>query len=115
MAKLGRSVLPTGCWGFPPAAAMLTSFAAEAHQNITPAVRTLGSPQAAWGGLQQESKKQPLPQQALLVVLLAQSCFSLLGISFPSVKSWARINPSALPAMAMVLIFISLFLSFFSH
>lgn len=47
-------------------------------------------------------------------MLLAQSCLSLLRISSLSVKSWAGINGSALPTMAMVLICISLFPSFFS-
>lgn len=65
------------------AAAVLTPVAAEAQQSVMPAARMPGSPQAARGGLQQESKQQPLPQQALPVALLAQSYFFLLGISSP--------------------------------
>jgi len=93
----------------------LTGSAVEARQSVPPAARTPGSPRQRVGGLRRESKNQPLPWKALLIVLLAQSCSSLLRISSPSVKSWAGTNCSVLPTMAMVLVFISLFLSFFSH
>lgn len=46
VAELGCSMLPTGGWGFPPAAATFTSSAAEAHRSILPGARTPGKNQA---------------------------------------------------------------------
>lgn len=81
VVELGRSVLPTGAWGFPPCSRRAHPHCCRGSSERRAGSEDAGQPPGSTGGLQQESKQQPLPQQALSVALLAQSYFFLLGIS----------------------------------